>query len=84
VPFEKVSCSHVLPSIDSFLSALQQQLGDAAVQTGAAVEARFHTDWSGQPPVAPLALVRPRSSEEVAAVLRLCMPTASPWCRRAV
>jgi FAD/FMN-containing dehydrogenase len=36
------------------------------------VEARFHTDWSGQPPVAPLALVRPRSSEEVAAVLRLC------------
>ena len=61
-----------LPSIDSFLSALQQQLGDAAVQTGAAVEARFYTDWSGQPPVAPLALVRPRSTEEVAAVLRLC------------
>ncbi|MEG2046850.1 MAG: FAD-binding oxidoreductase [Comamonas sp.] len=58
-------------SHDSFLSALQQ-LGDGLVQTGAAVEARFHTDWSGQPPVAPLALVRPRTTEEVAAVLRLC------------
>ncbi|MEG2999046.1 MAG: FAD-binding oxidoreductase [Comamonas sp.] len=58
-------------SHDSFLSALQQ-LGDGVVQTGAAVEARFHTDWSGQPPVAPLALVRTRTTEEVAAVLRLC------------
>ena len=59
-------------SHEQFLPALVQLLGDAAVQTGAQVEARFHTDWSGTPPVAPLALVRPRTTDEVAAVLRLC------------
>lgn len=59
-------------SSESFLRDLVQQLGDAGVQTGTQVEARFHTDWSGQPPVAPLALVRPRSTDEVVAVLRLC------------
>ena len=59
-------------SHDSFLSALVQQLGADCVHTGSQVEARFHTDWSGQPPVAPLALVRPRSTEAVAALLRLC------------
>jgi FAD/FMN-containing dehydrogenase len=69
VLFEKgfSSMSH-----DSFLSALVQQLGADCVHTGSQVEARFHTDWSGQPPVAPLALVRPRSTEAVAALLRLC------------
>src|SRR5690606_35640413 len=55
-----------------FLEDLQQALGAEAVQVGDAIEARFHTDWSGTPPVLPLALVRPRSTEEVSAVMRLC------------
>ena len=59
-------------SQEQFLTALVRTLGEAAVQTGAQVEARFHTDWSGTPPVVPLALVRPRSTEEVATTLRLC------------
>lgn len=59
-------------SHDSFLSALMQQLGADCVHIGSQVEVRFHTDWSGQPPVAPLALVRPRSTEAVVSLLRLC------------
>ena len=55
-----------------FLDALLHTLGADVVLTGDAVEARYHTDWSGTPPVAPLALVRPRSTQEISAALRLC------------
>lgn len=59
-------------SPQEFLQALRQTLGAEAVLAGDAVPARYHTDWSGTPPVAPLALVRPRSTEAVSATLRLC------------
>lgn len=58
--------------MSDFLSALVQALGADAVQTGNAIPARHHTDWSGTAPVQPLALVRPRSTEQVAATLALC------------
>ena len=58
--------------MSDFLSALVQALGADAVQTGDAIPARLHTDWSGTAPVQPLALVRPRSTEQVAATLALC------------
>lgn len=41
------------------------------------VPERNHHDWSGLPPVAPLALIRPRSSDEVATALRLCNETGT-------
>jgi FAD/FMN-containing dehydrogenase len=59
-------------SQQKFLEDLQQMLGAEAVQCGDAIEVRFHTDWSGTPPVVPLALVRPRSTQDVSATLRLC------------
>lgn len=59
-------------SQQQFLEALLQTLGADTVLVGDAVQARYHTDWSGTPPVAPLALVRPRSTEDVSAALRLC------------
>lgn len=59
-------------SPQEFLQALRQTLGAEAVLSGDAVPARYHTDWSGTPPVTPLALVRPRSTEDVSATLRLC------------
>ena len=57
---------------EQFVKDLQQALGAEVVLVGDAVEARYHTDWSGTPPVAPWALVRPRSTEEVSTALRLC------------
>ena len=59
-------------SQQEFLIALQNRLGVDDDLTGDAIEARYHTDWSGTPPVQPLALVRPRTTEEVSAALRLC------------
>ncbi|MFE8647101.1 FAD-binding oxidoreductase [Sphingomonas sp. NCPPB 2930] len=55
-----------------FLQALADAAGADAVLAGDAVPAPYRTDWSGHAPVAPLALVRPRGTEAVAAVMRLC------------
>lgn len=55
-----------------FLDAIAREIGPDRVQTGDAIAPRHRTDWSGVPPVQPLALVRPRSTDEVSAVLRLC------------
>ena len=58
--------------MSDFLAALVQALGADSVQTGDAIPARHHSDWSGTAPVQPLALVRPRSTAEVSALLALC------------
>ncbi|WP_225781892.1 FAD-binding oxidoreductase [Xenophilus sp. Marseille-Q4582] len=60
-----------MPDSSALPDALAQALGAGAVLTGEAIPPRHHSDWSGAAPVRPLALVRPRSTEEVAAVLRL-------------
>jgi len=54
-----------------FVAALEQELAGCVV-FGAEIPERFHADWSGLGPVRPLALVRPRRTEEVATALRLC------------
>ena len=54
------------------LDAIAREIGPDRVQTGDAIAPRHRTDWSGVLPVQPLALVRPRSTDEVSAVLRLC------------
>jgi FAD/FMN-containing dehydrogenase len=55
-----------------FLDGLIAALGPDAVVTGDAIPERHLSDWSGVPPVRPLAVVSPPSTDEVAAVLRLC------------
>ncbi len=56
----------------AIVAALEAALGPGTVVAGEQVPERNRTDWSGLPPVLPAALVRPRSTEEVAAVLRTC------------
>jgi len=60
------------------LGALRSQLGADALETGPAISARYHADWSGHDPCAPAALVRPRSTEEVSSCLKLCNEFAQP------
>ena len=62
------------------LADLRAALGDNAVLTGDAIEPRYQKEWFAQPATAirPLAVVRPRSSDEVAAVLRLCHASRQP------
>ena len=57
--------------MDTFPELLEQELG-ADLVTLDDIPARSLHDWSGLAPVRPLALVRPRSTEDVARALKLC------------
>nr|MBF0685651.1 FAD-binding oxidoreductase [Pseudomonas sp.] len=56
----------------SLIDELIDVLGEQAVQTGDAIAAAHHADWSGVAPVVPMALILPRDTEQVAAAMRLC------------
>jgi FAD/FMN-containing dehydrogenase len=58
--------------VSAFLVALRAALGDDTVAVGEAIPERHLTDWSGVPAVRPLALLRPRSTQQVSAALQLC------------
>lgn len=59
-------------SQEQLIQELISTLGADVVLRGADVPERYQTDWSGTPPQQPLALVRPRTTEEISAALRLC------------
>ncbi|MCW4115252.1 FAD-binding oxidoreductase [Aurantimonas sp. MSK8Z-1] len=58
--------------MDHRLALLGAHLGDDLVAAGDGIPERATHDWSGLPPVRPLALVRPRTTADVAATLKLC------------
>ena len=60
------------------LSRLSAALGGDIVTAGPDVPDRHRTDWSNQPPVEPLALIRPRKTAEVSTALRICHDTGTP------
>jgi FAD/FMN-containing dehydrogenase len=62
----------------ALLNALRAQLGPDAVALGADIGARHHGDWSGHDRCAPVALLRPRSTAQVATCLALCHQYAQP------
>lgn len=55
-----------------FATTLRDALGEDIIALGDAIDARFWHDWSGLDPVQPLALARPRTTEQVSAILALC------------
>lgn len=57
--------------MNALLAALSAAL-PGAVRIGAEVPERNRADWGSDQPVVPRALLLPRSTEEVAAALRLC------------
>ncbi|WP_321894931.1 FAD-binding oxidoreductase [Paraburkholderia heleia] len=63
---------------DSFLDALQQIVGPQGFVADAADRERFERDWRGNFPGAARAVVRPASTDEVAAIVRLCAKERVP------
>jgi FAD/FMN-containing dehydrogenase len=59
-------------AMSDIVRELLAALGAEAVLSGGAVEDRHAADWSGLDPARPLAVVKPRSTAEVATALRLC------------
>jgi FAD/FMN-containing dehydrogenase len=57
---------------NDILDALRAKLGPGAVLAGADIDARHSVDFSHENACAPLAVLRPASTDEVAAILRVC------------
>lgn len=55
-----------------FLAALQQIVGEAHVITAPDQCQTYLTDWSGEKGEAPLAVVRPKTTEDISQILALC------------
>jgi FAD/FMN-containing dehydrogenase len=62
----------------ALLETLTAELGAGAVLTGEAISSRYHADWTRYNACAPAAVLRPRSTEEVATVLRHCHAASQP------
>lgn len=60
------------------LLALRAALGDGGVTTGPLLDERRYADWSGLPAQRPLALLRPRTTEQVALALSICHQHRQP------
>ena len=57
---------------DGFIDELRNTLDKGAVLSGDDIDARYHHDMAGIPVPKPRAVVRPRTTEDVSALLRLC------------
>ena len=57
---------------DSFLNELQSGFDKAAILTGSDIDTRYFTDTSGKASPKPRAVVRPKTTEEVSRLLKLC------------
>ena len=58
--------------MSEIVSTLTRELGDDAVVHSSDVSARYAADVSGENPRKPIAVVMPRSTDDVASALRLC------------
>jgi FAD/FMN-containing dehydrogenase len=57
---------------DGFIDQLTTTLGKGQVLAGSDIEPRYHHDLAGNPVPKPRAVVRPKTTEDVSALLRLC------------
>jgi FAD/FMN-containing dehydrogenase len=57
---------------EGFIDELYNALGKGAVLSGDDIDARYHHDQAGNPAPKPRAVVRPRTTEDVSTLLRLC------------
>ena len=57
---------------DGFIDELRKTLDKGAVLTGDDIDARYHHDMAGKPVPKPRAVVRPKTTEDVSALLQLC------------
>lgn len=57
---------------EDIIGELRNALGSGMVLSGDDIDTRYHLDFSGQPVAKPRAVVRPKTTEDVSTLLRLC------------
>ncbi len=63
--------------MQALIASLQQAVS-SPVLTGTEISEKYQHDWSAEAPGVPIAVVRPSSTEEVAAIMRLCSAAGQP------
>ncbi|MDB4580808.1 FAD-binding oxidoreductase [Porticoccaceae bacterium] len=54
------------------LIALVELLDPSTVLTGADISEKYHADWSGADPCQPLALLKPKTTQQLSEIMALC------------
>ncbi|HXQ31991.1 MAG TPA: FAD-binding oxidoreductase [Steroidobacteraceae bacterium] len=62
----------------ALLESLDSELGPGGVLTGEAIGSRYHADWTRLNACRPAAVLRPRSTHDVATILRQCHNASQP------
>lgn len=63
--------------MNTLITNLQQAVS-SPVLTGTDISAKYQHDWSAEAPGIPVAVVRPTSTDEVAAIMRVCSAANQP------
>ncbi|MBH5371569.1 FAD-binding oxidoreductase [Bradyrhizobium glycinis] len=63
---------------DNFVDRLCKALRKGSVLTGTDIDSRYYHDLAGRPVAQPRAVVRPRTTEDVSALLRFCQREKVP------
>ena len=71
-PFMSLDDSQPTEATATVVAALRQELGDTDVLTGDQISMKYLKDWSDERGGTPLALVRPRNTQQVSEILRIC------------
>lgn len=64
--------------MSGFVETLIDRFGPSVVTAGAESPEKYHHDWAGLAPVVPLAVVRPRTTEEVSQIMAACHAEGVP------
>ncbi|MGA7776303.1 MAG: FAD-binding oxidoreductase [Paraburkholderia sp.] len=75
---ESVTHDRAAQSGEAVVAALRAALGADVVALPAEFAGRKHADWSRTPSADPIALIRPRTTEQVATALKICFEHHQP------
>jgi len=65
-------------SATDLIESLASQLGDGGVLFGDDIGGKYHVDFSGEHACAPIAVLRPRTTAELSAIMRACSAQRQP------
>ncbi|MBT6114864.1 MAG: FAD-binding oxidoreductase [Porticoccaceae bacterium] len=58
--------------MNNLIASLVELLDPSTVLTGADISEKYHADWSGADPCQPLALLKPKTTQQLSEIMALC------------
>ncbi|MDC0589779.1 FAD-binding oxidoreductase [Porticoccaceae bacterium] len=58
--------------MNNLIASLVELLDPSTVLTGADISEKYHADWSGADPCKPLALLKPKTTQQLSEIMALC------------